>query len=53
MSKMSGKAPKGMGGKGMSAKSGQPGFGKKTAGFSSKVGKSHKTFGKEMSPAGK
>ena len=27
--------------------------GKKEMGFSSKVGKNHKSFGKEMSPAGK
>ena len=51
---MGGKAKGGMGAKsksGMSSK-GQPGFGRKTTGFSGKVGKNHKKFGKEMSPAG-
>lgn len=50
------KGPKssgGMGGKTKGGKGGQPGFGKKMSGFSSKVGKNHKSFGKEMSPAGK
>jgi len=50
------KGPKssgGMGGKMKGGKGGQPGFGKKMAGFSAKVGKNHKSFGKEMSPAGK
>ncbi len=44
-----------MGGKGGMSKGshGQPGFGKKEHGFSAKVGKNHKAFGKEMSPAGK
>jgi hypothetical protein len=42
----------GMGGKHKESH-GQPGLGKKMAGFSSKVGKNHKHFGKEMSPAGK
>jgi hypothetical protein len=50
---MGGKKAAGMGGKGGSAKGGQPGFGKKSPGFSSKVGKSPKAFGKQMSPAGK
>lgn len=51
---MGGKNKGGMGAKaksGMSSK-GQPGFGRKTTGFSGKVGKNHKKFGKEMSPAG-
>lgn len=48
-----GKKTAGMGGKGGSSKGGQPGFGKKSPGFSAKVGKSHKSFGKDMSPAGK
>jgi len=39
-------------GMGKSSK-GQPGFGRKMKGFSGSVGKSHKSFGKEMSPAGK
>lgn len=42
----------GMGSK-AKGKSGGGGFGgKKTMGFSAKVGKNHKSFGKDMSPAG-
>ena len=48
---MGGKHKGGMGAKGGGSK-GQPGFGQKTKGFSAKVGKNHKKFGKEMSPAG-
>jgi len=49
---MKGTKHAGLGGK-SKGKGGQPGFGKKMAGFSSKVGQKHKAFGKEMSPAGK
>jgi hypothetical protein len=38
---------------GMGKHGGQPGLGKKEVGFSGKLGKKHKSFGKEMSPAGK
>jgi len=41
---------KGMGGKHDGKKSGSM---KKMGGFSAKVGKNHKSFGKDMSPAGK
>ncbi len=41
----------GMGGKHKEGK--HHGMGKKESGFSAKVGKNHKAFGKEMSPAGK
>lgn len=44
---------KGKSGFGMKKAGGAGMAGKKTTGFSSKVGKSHKMFGKEMSPAGK
>lgn len=42
-------AKHGFGGKGKGAGN----FSKKSAGGSAKIGKSHKMFGKEMSPAGK
>jgi hypothetical protein len=50
---MKGAKHAGMGGKSKGKSGGQPGLGKKMAGFSGKVGKNHKAFGKEMSPAGK
>ena len=37
-------------GRGMGSK-GQPGFGKHEKGFGAKVGKQHKKYSKEMSPA--
>ena len=43
----------GLGGKSKGKSAGAVGLSKKTAGFSAKVGKNHKAFGKEMSPAGK
>lgn len=50
--KMHDKKSGGFGGKMKSGK-GAGMTGKKEMGFSSKVGKNHKSFGKEMSPAGK
>jgi hypothetical protein len=43
----------GMGGRNKGKSAGAVGLSKKETGFSAKVGKNHKMFGKEMSPAGK